>query len=93
MSKKVAKEYPAEIVREAYIRNMKPEDYVREMGDCDQAVARLAEIDRKNLDEMKPHMEEINEQMQFSHRATNDHLWVGSNLPPLRLFSSENRQR
>jgi len=58
MSKKVAKEYPAEIVREAYIRNMEPEDYVREMGDCDQAVARLAEIDRKKLNELQPHPEE-----------------------------------
>ncbi len=50
--------FPVEVLREAKLRNMRPEDYVRERADCEQAEHRLAEIDRKKLEEMQPQTEE-----------------------------------
>jgi len=52
MAKK-ANTFSEEILHEAKIRGMKPEDYVRELADCEQAELRLAVIDKKKLDEMR----------------------------------------
>lgn len=42
--------YPDEIVREARMRKMKPEDYLRELEECAEADARLAVIDLKETE-------------------------------------------
>ncbi len=54
----MSEKYSEEIIRESYIRNMDPEDYVREMEDCVQADIRMAEIDRRKTEEMQPQSEE-----------------------------------
>jgi len=51
-------QYPQDVVREAKLRKMKPEDYLRELEECSAAETRLAEIDQKKLDEMQPPTEE-----------------------------------
>lgn len=50
--------FSEEILHEAAIRNMRPEDLVRELAECEQAESRLAEIDRKKADEMRHQTEE-----------------------------------
>ncbi len=50
--------YPDDVVCDARLRKMKVEDYLKELEECRAADARLAEIDQKKLDEMKPQLEE-----------------------------------
>lgn len=55
-------EFSAEVTREAYIRGMEPEDYIREIGDCERADERLAEMDRIKLQTMRATQEEEKEE-------------------------------
>ncbi len=58
MPKKFA-EYPKEIVAEAKARRMRPEDYLHQLEECEQAELRMVEIDRKKLKEMQPEEEPV----------------------------------
>jgi hypothetical protein len=51
--KKSAIEYPEDVVAEAQLRRMKPDDYLRQMSECGMADQRMDEIDRKKLAEMQ----------------------------------------
>ena len=54
--------FSKEVINEARIRRMRPDDYARQTAECEAAERRLAEIDRKNLDAMKAEaLEEIEE--------------------------------
>lgn len=55
--KKSATEYPQDIVIEAKLRGMRPEDYCHQMAECSLADQRMVEINHKKLDEMKNEFE------------------------------------
>jgi hypothetical protein len=52
--KKPAIEYPENVIVEARLRRMRPDDYLRQMAECGMADQRMDEIDRKKLAEMQP---------------------------------------
>ncbi|GEM_PF-4948404 len=52
MAKKKS-EYPQDVIAEAKLRRMRPEDYCHQMAECSMAAQRMAEIDAKKLEEMK----------------------------------------
>jgi|HubBroStandDraft_1064217.scaffolds.fasta_scaffold3291704_1 hypothetical protein len=52
--KKPAVEYPEDVIVEARLRRMRPDDYLRQMSECSTADQRMDEIDRKKLAEMQP---------------------------------------
>jgi hypothetical protein len=54
MPKSKSSKYPREIVIAAKARRMRPDDYCHQMAECSMADQRMAEIDRKKLDEMQP---------------------------------------
>jgi hypothetical protein len=51
--KRPAIEYPEDVIVEAKLRRMRPDDYLRQMSECSMADQRMDEIDRKKLDEMQ----------------------------------------
>jgi len=55
--KKPAIEYPEDVIIEARLRRMKPDDYLRQMSECNRADQQMDEIDRKKLAEMRPEQE------------------------------------
>jgi len=52
--KRPAIEYPEDVIVEARLRRMRPDDYLRQMSECSMADQRMDEIDRKKLAEMQP---------------------------------------
>ena len=52
--------YPPEVITAARARRMRPDDYVRQTAECEAAEGRLAEINRKKLDEMRAEEERVN---------------------------------
>jgi len=59
--KKPAIEYPKDVIIEAKLRRVKPDDYLRQMSECNMADQRMNEIDRKKLEEMRPEEELVSD--------------------------------